>query len=255
MFLKNRLLLMNLSLNNECKSVAFISDLHLDHKKENQLFFNFIKSIPKDTEYLFILGDLFDYWIGDDSDMYFKEEQALCELSKQLDLFFIPGNRDFLIGEKFLKRTNITILEDEVIVSIDNEKILLMHGDTLCSDDIDYQNFRILVRSKNWQEEFLQKSLSERLKIANNLREESKKLNLNKSENIVDINLNTLANTVKKYNFVPHVIHGHTHRKNIHEHVIGDFNFQRYVLGDWSDLSGNYLLWKKNKGFKFCDFN
>ena len=101
---------MNLSLNNECKSVAFISDLHLDHKKENQLFFNFIKSIPKDTAYLFILGDLFDYWIGDDSDMYFKEEQALCELSKQLDLFFIPGNRDFLIGEKFLKRTNITIL-------------------------------------------------------------------------------------------------------------------------------------------------
>ena len=161
---------MNLSLNNECKSVAFISDLHLDHKKENQLFFNFIKSIPKDTAYLFILGDLFDYWIGDDSDMYFKEEQALCELSKQLDLFFIPGNRDFLIGEKFLKRTNITILEDEVIVTIDNEKILLMHGDTLCSDDIDYQNFRILVRSKNWQEEFLQKSLSERLKIANNLR-------------------------------------------------------------------------------------
>ena len=77
---------MNLLLNNECKSVAFISDLHLDHKKENQLFFNFIKSIPKDAEYLFILGDLFDYWVGDDNDMYLKEEQALCELSKQLHL-------------------------------------------------------------------------------------------------------------------------------------------------------------------------
>lgn len=254
MFLKNRLLLMNLLLNNECKSVAFISDLHLDHKKENQLFFNFIKSIPKDAEYLFILGDLFDYWVGDDSDMYLKEEQALCELSKQLHLFFLPGNRDFLIGKKFLKKTNITFLEDEVILSINGEKILLMHGDTLCSDDIDYQNFRKLVRSKNWQNEFLQKALNERLKIANNLRVESKKLNLNKAENIIDINLDTLINTVKKYNFVPNVIHGHTHRKKIHEHVIGDFNFQRYVLGDWSDLSGNYLLWEKNNGFKFHDF-
>ena len=254
MFLKNRLLLMNLLLNNECKSVAFISDLHLDNKKENQLFFNFIKSIPKDAEYLFILGDLFDYWVGDDNDMYLKEEQALCELSKQLHLFFLPGNRDFLIGKKFLKKTNITFLEDEVILSINGEKILLMHGDTLCSDDIDYQNFRKLVRSKNWQNKFLQKALNERLKIANNLRVESKKLNLNKAENIIDINLGTLINTVKKYNFVPNVIHGHTHRKKIHEHAIGDFNFQRYVLGDWSDLSGNYLLWEKNNGFKFHDF-
>ena len=88
-----------------------------------------------------------------------------------------------------------------------------MHGDTLCSDDIDYQNFRKLVRSKNWQNKFLQKALNERLKIANNLRVESKKLNLNKAENIIDINLGTLINTVKKYNFVPNVIHGHTHRK------------------------------------------
>ena len=129
-----------------------------------------------------------------------------------------------------------------------------MHGDTLCSDDLDYQDFRKQVRSKVWQDDFLAKELDERISIAKGLREQSKKLNLNKPENIIDVNETTINSIIEKNLPVEILIHGHTHRQNTHQY--NDKNkFTRFVLGDWSDNQGSYLIWKEEQGFEFRTFN
>ena len=125
-----------------------------------------------------------------------------------------------------------------------------MHGDTLCSDDIDYQSFRKEVRSKKWQKNFLAKELDERISIAIGLREKSKKLNLKKPENIVDVNEKTVHSVIEKNFPVDILIHGHTHRQNTHRYK----SFTRYVLGDWEENQGNYLIWKEAEGFEFRTF-
>ena len=140
------------------------------------------------------------------------------------------GNRDFLIGKKFCNDVHSILLDDPYELEISKKKILLMHGDSLCTDDKDYQEFRLLVRNKNWQDEFLSKDLSERKEVAKSLREVSKLENKSKDEAIMDVNNLEVLKTIEE-NSLDILIHGHTHRPNVHKIN----NSKRIVLGDWND--------------------
>ena len=156
-----------------------------------------------------------------------------------------------MIGKNFFIENHITILDDETRITLGNHHVLLMHGDTLCSDDTDYQAFRKEVRSTKWQDNFLAKELNERIIIASELREQSKKLNLNKPENIIDVNEKTVHSVMENNSPVEILIHGHTHRQNTHRYKA----FTRFVLGDWKKNQGNYLIWKEADGFEFKTFS
>jgi len=174
-------------------SVFFISDLHLQESRPEltKAFINFLTKKINSEDELYILGDFFEQWIGDD-----HENQFINLIKKNLrekttsgsKIYFMHGNRDFLIGKKFCNDVNSILLDDPHELEISRKKILLMHGDSLCTDDKDYQEFRSLVRNKNWQEEFLSKDLNERMEVAKSLREVSKLENKSKDEAIMDVN-------------------------------------------------------------------
>ena len=218
----------------------FISDLHLSDKnpKLNQAFFKFLEESKEDCTHLFILGDLFEAWIGDDDDLpiHIEIKQALKAFATNgPETFFMHGNRDFLVGESFAKETGITILPDPYTLEINNQKVILSHGDFLCTDDVDYINFRNNVRSKNWQKDFLSKDLNERKLIASTMRNDSRQATSQKPLKITDVSLNSVYSFLEEHN--PNIfIHGHTHRPKIHHHDA----IKRVVLGDWGS-SGWYL--------------
>ena len=213
----------------------FISDLHLSDKypELNQAFFRFLEESKEDCTHLFILGDLFETWIGDDDDtpIHIEIKQALKAFTTNgPETFFIHGNRDFLVGEAFAKETGITILPDPYILEINNQKVILSHGDFLCTDDKDYIDFRNQVRNQDWQNNFLEKSLDERRQIAANLRADSKEATSKKSNEITDVNNQSVEDFINEHQ--PDLfIHGHTHRPNIHD--VG--SSKRVVLGDWGE--------------------
>ena len=213
-------------------AINFISDLHLDKSRPivNKYFIEYLQNIKKDISDLYILGDLFEYWVGDDDPMDGLEDvrEAITNAGDKVNIWYMHGNRDFLVSEKICKSLKIELLEDPHILSINDMRILLLHGDTLCTDDRDYQAFRSMVRSNKWQNEMLSKSLEERIGIANSLRKKSKEANQDKGEDIMDVNEDEVINLINSYE--PDVIiHGHTHRPNIHWYN----NVTRYVLGDW----------------------
>jgi UDP-2,3-diacylglucosamine hydrolase len=246
---------MKLSLSSEASSAVFISDLHLSHDRDNKLFLDFIKNVPTITDHLFILGDLFDYWVGDDSGLYVKECEALRDLSRKINIFFLHGNRDFLVGKKFFQETQITKLDEVTELYLNNNSsALLIHGDTLCTDDKDYQNFRSKVRSIEWKEKFLLKPLSERIEIAHQMREKSREANRQKSQAITDVNNEDTIKLIEKFNFIP-LIHGHTHRRKIHKNIYDNHEHYRYVLGDWTEKYGNYLIWSEKENFTFNEIS
>lgn len=231
-------------------AIDFISDLHLDKSRPhvNKYFVTYINNISKDTSDLFILGDLFEYWVGDDDPMDGLKEvkSSIIELSKKIKIWYMHGNRDFLISKKICDSLGMKELTDPFIYETNGLRILLLHGDSLCTDDIDYQKFRSMVRSKEWQSQMLSKSLDERLKIAEDFRKKSALANSEKSEEIMDVNLNEVNKLIHKYN--PEVIiHGHTHRPNIHNHLVDNNHISRYVLGDWYDKF--FILTLKNRRF------
>jgi UDP-2,3-diacylglucosamine hydrolase len=218
----------------------FISDLHLSekHPELTQAFFKFLEKSKEACTHLFILGDLFETWIGDDDDLPLHKEikNALLSFTNNgPETFFMHGNRDFLVGESFAKETGITILPDPYTLDINGQNVILSHGDFLCTDDQDYINFRNQVREKDWQTNFLNKTLDERKQIAINLREDSKEATSKKLEVITDVNNQSVNNFVEKYNPVL-FIHGHTHRPKIHQNK----SSKRIVLGDWNEY-GWYL--------------
>ena len=195
---------------------------------------------------MFILGDLFDYWIGDDANTFKVIKSSLKELSKEVKIYFIAGNRDFLIGDKFLSSSQISLLKDPTLISLGDTITLIMHGDTLCTDDIDYQKWRAQVRSKEWINNFLEKPLTERMKICEELRNQSESKKKNKSDSIMDVNDRAVEEILRKNNYPKYLIHGHTHRPNIHDYLLESRFLQRWVLGDWH-MNGNYILWEDNK--------
>ena len=211
----------------------FISDLHLSdkHPELTQAFFVFLDESKEACTHLYILGDLFEAWIGDDDDtpLYQEIKKALLTFTTNgPETFFIHGNRDFLIGKSFAEDTGITILPDPYSLDINGQNVVLSHGDFLCTDDTDYIAFRDQVRTEAWQSNFLQKDLTERKEIAASMRDASQEATAEKSKTITDVNTAAVESFIAEHN--PNLfIHGHTHRPDIH-----DINSsKRIVLGDW----------------------
>ena len=223
----------------------FISDIHLSENNPHltNAFKVFLNESKEACTHLFILGDLFEIWIGDDDDNSFIQDIKKTLIDFTLDgpeTFLMHGNRDFLIGEAFANEVGITILSDPYTLDINGMKAILSHGDFLCTDDSDYIEFRDKVRSEEWQKDFLTKSIDERNEIANLLRSESKNATSEKSLEITDVSLETVNNFIQENN--PDIfIHGHTHRPKIHQHD----STKRVVLGDW-DKYGWYLSIEEN---------
>jgi len=217
--------------------IRFISDLHLDKERPEiiQLFSQFLRSQATRSESLYILGDLFEYWIGDDQPLTGLEPviESLQSLTAAfVPVYFIHGNRDFLIGESFATTTGITLLPESAVIDVYGRPALIMHGDTLCTDDTDYQQMRGMLRHTDWQTQFLSLSLEERTQQALQLRQKSLSATKDKKENIMDVNAETVEKIMHNNN-VDLLIHGHTHRPAIHELSIQDKKAQRIVLGDW----------------------
>ena len=214
-------------------SSCFISDLHLDHKRKDikKAFFKFLESEASGFENLYILGDLFEVWIGDDFEDEFTSE-VISELKKfslkDKNIFIMHGNRDFLLGEKFAKKCGAKLISDPLILNKEEKKIMLSHGDIFCTDDLEYQSFKEKVRNEKWQKEFLSKDLKDREEIAKNLRKESAMKNSKKEDYLMDVNKSEVEKIAQEYE-VDILIHGHVHRPKIHDEAFG----QRIVLGDW----------------------
>ena len=220
---------------------VFIADLHLKpDDTKNNLFLAMCKYLKNNCNNLFILGDFFDLWLGDDVSTYQYPTiiEALKNLSNTPNIHFMIGNRDFLVSSEFAKKTNCKIIDEPYIFN----NYVLMHGDSLCTDDISYQQFKKVVRSSEWQENFLSKTAKERTSIAYDIRAHSKASVAKKDSLITDVNKNEVNNFMQKFaNF--DLIHGHTHRRCIHNHN----TFKRIVLGDWQQNSGNMIKLSNDK--------
>lgn len=215
----------------------FISDLHLDPSRPEiiKLFLGFLEKRASKAEALYILGDLFEYWIGDDDTRAELSAVIGCfqKLHKQgTSLYFMRGNRDFLVGPEFAEYTGCILLNDTHHIQIAGESALLMHGDTLCTDDVPYQKLRAVLRDPSWQSQFLSLPIEERRQQAKALRAESQNAMKGKQESIMDVNPETVASCFWENN-VSLLIHGHTHRPGQHELNIGGTKRRRIVLGDW----------------------
>lgn len=221
-------------------SSLFISDLHLSEATPQieQGLYRFLEE-KGDVDRLFLLGDIFEAWIGDDDDseIAMRFADAMKKLADRgTAIFFMRGNRDFLVGEPYLKQFNAELLGDTAEISVAGSPALIMHGDLLCTDDVDYMAFRALAHNPDWQAEMLAKPLSERRELAKHLRAMSKEAASNKAEDIMDVNQDAVANTMQEHQ-VKRLIHGHTHRPC--RHAMRDS--ERVVLGDWN-TTGWYLL-------------
>ena len=230
----------------------FISDCHLDASRPEvtATLANFLETRAVTARYLYILGDLFEVWLGDDDPA--PEHQQVIGLLRQLGqntaIFFMAGNRDFLLGKTFADATNITLLDEPHLLLLDNTSVILVHGDILCTDDHDYQAFRSMVRGPEWQSTFLAKTLAERQQIAAQMRSYSADAMAQKSMQIMDVNSAAVQKCFRD-NEASTIIHGHTHRPAVHNY---DSNLSRIVLGDW-DQEPSYLSWKPEQGFELHD--
>lgn len=218
-------------------SILFISDLHLEEKRRDivDAFLNFLNTTARKRDALYILGDFFEAWIGDDENTDLQKEiktalQALTQAGTAL--FFMHGNRDFLIGEQFAEETGGTLLPEGCVIDLYGRSTLLMHGDSLCIDDKEYQKFRTNMRNEQWQSLFLKRPLAERQLVAQQLRAISQAKNKGKAEYIMDVNADEVVRQMTDSG-VNLLIHGHTHRPAIHEVEFDDKHLTRVVLGDW----------------------
>lgn len=217
-------------------ATLFISDLHLSQERPEitQLFLRFLQGPARQAEALYILGDLFEAWLGDD--MVLPDYQAsiaeLKTLSQTVPLYIMYGNRDFLMRKDFETMTGCQLLADEVVIDLNGTPTLLMHGDTLCTDDVAYQQFRAMVRNPQWQTELLRKTPAERLALARQYREISKTETQDKEAGIMDINQTAVEDAMQRHQ-VQQLIHGHTHRPDVHEFDLNGQPAKRIVLADW----------------------
>jgi len=227
----------------------FISDLHIDQSRPDiaRAFLGFLDSHAARAEKLYILGDFFDTWIGDDVIFHEPKDDVITEVLSRLkklstsgvQLYFMHGNRDFLLGEEFMRQCGGTLLNDPCLINLGNTPTLLMHGDSLCTDDIDYMTFRKLARSPGWIQDQLDKPISERIDFARHLRKTSKEKTSQTAESILDVNQAAVSRAMNEHE-VTQLIHGHTHRPMVHTFNDASQIKKRYVLGDW-DKQGWYL--------------
>ncbi|MBI3547390.1 MAG: UDP-2,3-diacylglucosamine diphosphatase, partial [Gammaproteobacteria bacterium] len=216
----------------------FISDLHLCGARPaiTQLFLDFLRQRARNAKALYILGDLFEYWIGDEAAEQSEFRpiiQGLRELTAGgTPVYILYGNRDFLMGQTFEKLTGCQLLADPTLLDLYGVPTLLMHGDSLCIDDSKYMDFRRQVRDPAWQKNFLSKPVAERDAIARNIREISKNSAADKKPEIMDVNQQAVASIMRQHQ-VHHLIHGHTHRPREHVFELDGQTARRIVLGDW----------------------
>ncbi|WP_078083738.1 UDP-2,3-diacylglucosamine diphosphatase [Microbulbifer mangrovi] len=217
-----------------------ISDLHLDESRPDitRALFDFLKGPAAGAEALYILGDFFEVWIGDDDDAPLAAEvaQHLREYAAAgTKVFLMHGNRDFLMGEDFAHRCGATLLPDPSLVELAGQRVLLMHGDSLCTLDQEYMTFREQARNPQWQQALLAKPLQERRQIAAQIRAVSKSMNSRKAEDIMDVTPAEVVRVMQEHQ-VRILIHGHTHRPDRHALQIDGEPAERIVLGDWGEL-------------------
>lgn len=227
------------------RDILIISDLHLSRNRPAtiDLFLRFLKEQASDADQLYILGDLFDAWIGDDDitpplptliDALHSLSSAGCKLA------VMHGNRDFLLGEGFANATGCQLLPDPTTVDLNGTPTLLMHGDLLCSDDKEYLQARKLLRSDAFIADFLSKSIEERIQLAAEYRQRSGEVVSLKPADIMDINQQTVEHYMREHG-VRQLIHGHTHRPALHQFELDKKQAKRYVLEDWHETAGSYI--------------
>jgi len=227
----------------------FISDLHLeaDRPEIGDQFLAFLEGEARDADALYILGDLFEFWVGDDdpNEHYAVMKSALRALvDSGVRVYFMHGNRDFMIGVDFAHETGVQILPDPHPVELHGTNVLLSHGDAMCIDDIEYQQIRAMTRNPEWQAMMLTKSLEERLAFAANARTESQKKSTSLNAEIVDVNQGEVEKMIAGHG-VDILLHGHTHRPAVHEVDLGERTAKRIVLGDWFE-QGSVLRWDEH---------
>ncbi|WP_020409385.1 UDP-2,3-diacylglucosamine diphosphatase [Hahella ganghwensis] len=228
----------------------FISDLHLDesHPEITEFFFLFMNKIASDADRLFILGDFFEAWIGDDEQTPLQVKVADClanQANRGTEIFLMHGNRDFLLGEQFAAQCEAKLLDDPTIIDINGRRTIISHGDNLCIDDKEYMKFRSFARNPAWQQQVLGRPLDERKKMAEQMRQLSMAKNQQKSAEIMDVNQEEVEKVLDQYD-VDLMIHGHTHRPQTHEIDLGNKTAQRIVLGDWHDTT-HYIIATEDK--------
>ncbi len=229
------------------KAILFISDLHLSFDKPQitRHFIHFLHTKARSAKAVYILGDLFDAWVGDD-DFTAPNAQIRRELKQLTDsgveVYLQRGNRDFLIGERFANETGVILLDDYAVIDLEGEQTLLTHGDLLCSDDLAYQAFRVKSRTAEWQQNVLSKPLWQRLLFARWYRLRSFLHKQKKSNYVMDVNQTTVENVMEQHNCT-RLIHGHTHRPALHEFELNGKKVQRFVLSDWNNKGGDVLIW------------
>jgi UDP-2,3-diacylglucosamine hydrolase len=229
-------------------SRLFVSDVHLDASAPAAIeqFLSFLDTHAKNAEALYILGDLFEVWVGDDDSDADKKgvASALRALTTRgVACFILHGNRDFLLGRGFCDATGCRLLPDPVVAEFDGERVLLTHGDALCVDDHSYQELRSVVRTAPWQRRFLALPLSDRELLANQARAGSRQHTSRTIPKIMDVNSDAVAQAFRVAE-VRRMIHGHTHRPGIHDMVIDGTPAQRIVLGAWYE-QGSYLFYER----------
>jgi UDP-2,3-diacylglucosamine hydrolase len=231
------------------KTILFIADVHLPMQVDSpisQAFLNFMQTKAREADSLYILGDLFDGWIGDDVGLiaYAPFIKALANYTqKGHQLFVALGNRDFLLKSDFSQATGAILLGDETEIELGEERAVLLHGDTLCTDDIDYLKMRALFTHPDWQAQALAKSPAERLHIAQQLKAASEGQKSVKTLDTMDVTQAGIDDLLKRHPTITHIIHGHTHHPMQHAPNKGII---RHVLGDWRPET-QYLLWNSQQ--------
>lgn len=214
-------------------TALFISDLHIDEARPAVLagLRRLVDTEAPSVDALYVLGDLAEVWVGDDDDgpVATSIRDALTVASQRCAVHVMHGNRDFLIGTQLAEQTGATLIDDPSVVEVDNQRVLLAHGDAYCTRDVEYQRLRALFRSTTWQNEVLSSTLEERRALAASLRAKSIAANENKAANIMDVTPSSVRQAMDDA-AVSLMVHGHTHRPGIHD--LGDGR-RRIVLGDW----------------------
>ncbi|WP_291853863.1 UDP-2,3-diacylglucosamine diphosphatase [Accumulibacter sp.] len=233
------------------RPILFISDLHLTPQAPGvtRILLDFLGGRARQAEQLFILGDLFEAWPGDDclddpDDVFCAEiVRALHELvTAGVALAVMHGNRDFLIGERFARASGARLLPDPCVLSLPTWQFVLTHGDVLCTDDQEYQTFRALARRPEWQVAFLARPLAERRQIAAALRQKSESAKRDKADYLMDVNPAATDDFLRTHGYAS-LIHGHTHRPATHDHIVDGIHVERWVLADWRETQGECLCW------------
>ena len=218
-------------------SQLLISDLHLEPEREDLMraFFNFLENRAAAADSLYILGDFFEVWLGDDHDTPFNRSVIAALAALEIPKFLMHGNRDFLLGEAFCAEAGMTLLPDPSVIELYGRPILMMHGDSLCTRDEEYMAVRKMLRDPAFQADFLARSLDEREAFAHGARAQSKEHTRETAMDIMDVTPDEVTRVMAEHG-VNLMIHGHTHRPDVHDIEVAGEPAQRIVLGDWDRL-------------------